>query len=277
MAVYKPNKHMQRKTRKVRVWFMKSVLLIIVVVATVFLMQNRATAPKTDSTQATRINVPQKNKSSSYKTFSGKQFEDLYNSFAYPNTQLISEDAPITGNTKADARIRQLALAKGYRLRSAPVTDTFIEVQKGLKLQQRAADGWKDLKTKAKKNGYDLELTAAYRSAEDEKAIFLSRLRPLSLLAIAEGKADTQVNEVLKHTAVPGYSRHHTGYTVDISCANDSGMKFEQSKCYKWLSKDNYLNTKKSGWIPSYPPGAGEQGPDPEPWEYVWVGTDALK
>jgi LAS superfamily LD-carboxypeptidase LdcB len=42
------------------------------------------------------------------------------------------------------------------------------------------------------------------------------------------------------------------------------------------MSKDNYLQAKKYGWIPSYPEGAQQQGPEPEAWEYVWVGTASL-
>ncbi len=252
--------------------------LFVCILGLVFLfLDRRISEPQTKTDQTVSTNIPPKEKSSTFKTFTGKQFEDLYNSFAYPNTQLISEEAPITGNLKADARIRQLALERGYRLRSAPVTDTFVTVQKGMVLQQRAADAWVNLKNRAKKDGFDLKLTAAYRSAADEKDIFLSRLHAISLTAIAESKADNQVNKVLEHTAVPGYSRHHTGYTVDIACASNPGVKFEQSSCFRWLKKDNYLNAKKSGWIPSYPDGAGKQGPEPEPWEYVWVGTDALR
>ena len=51
---------------------------------------------------------------------------------------------------------------------------------------------------------------------------------------------------------------------------------FGSTRAYEWLSSDNYLNAKRFGFIPSYPQGAGKQGPDPEPWEYVWVGEDRL-
>jgi len=33
---------------------------------------------------------------------------------------------------------------------------------------------------------------------------------------------------------------------------------------------------KRFGFIPSYPENSGKQGPEPEPWEYVWVGEDVL-
>jgi LAS superfamily LD-carboxypeptidase LdcB len=77
-------------------------------------------------------------------------------------------------------------------------------------------------------------------------------------------------------TAVPGYSRHHTGYTVDIACENQTTLSFIYTVCFKWLSQNNYERTKKFGWIPSYPEEAVLQGPEPESWEYVWVGIDAV-
>jgi D-alanyl-D-alanine carboxypeptidase len=145
-------------------------------------------------------------------------------------------------------------------------------------LQERAVQPWKDMKDAAKTEGQLLTLTAAYRSADEQKSIFMERLSAnrISIEGIARGTYDNQVNQLLRTTAVPGYSRHHTGYTIDIGCQNDPDVVFEASLCFKWLSADNYKNTKRFGWIPCYPEGAGEQGPDPESWEYAWVGTDAL-
>jgi LAS superfamily LD-carboxypeptidase LdcB len=98
--------------------------------------------------------------------------------------------------------------------------------------------------------------------------------RPIE--GIASGRYDAQVSQVLAMTAIPGYSRHHTGYTVDIACKNNPNASFVYTVCFQWLNADNYKNAKTYGWIPSYPDGAGQQGPDREPWEYVWVGVDAV-
>lgn len=227
-----------------------------------------------DSKQATAIATPAKK--GTLKTYTGEEFKNLYNSIAYPNTQRISEETPITGNPEADAHIRKLAEAKGYLPRSAPVTNTFRDVGRGYLLQERASDPWLEMQANAKSSGVMLGLTAGYRSAEDQKTIFLNRLGGVSASTIASGAYDSQINQVLRTTALPGYSRHHTGYTVDISCQNDPYPVFEKSLCNKWLSANNYENAKKFGWIPSYPDGAGQQGPDPESWEYVWAGKDTL-
>lgn len=252
--------------------------LIIAVTSAIFFYKNeKATAPDSSAgNQASFVEAP-KQTDGSFKTFTGEEFARLYDAFAYPNTQLINERSPITGHELADMRIRQLAVAKGYKLRSAPVSNAFVEVQKGMLLQRPAAQPWLDMQKTAKDQGISMSLFDAFRSAEDQRTIFLDRLKGISLDSIANKLADAQVNTVLGKTALPGYSRHHTGYTIDISCDSQPNVKFEASSCFAWLSKDNYLNAKTYGWIPSYPDGAANQGPEPESWEYVWVGTDSLR
>ncbi len=223
-------------------------------------------------------NITEITKKGTLKIFTGLQFKDLYNSFAYPNTAPIDETTPITGDETADAKIREIAVSRGYQLRSAPVTNAFQDVGSGYMLQQRAAQPWLDLVAAAKKDGISIGLTAAYRSAEEQKQIFNERLSQLGIPVsqIAAGTRDTEISQVLRMTAIPGYSRHHTGYTVDISCEDMPTTSFMYTTCFDWLSATNYEHAKTFGWIPSYPEGSGAQGPDPESWEYVWVGKDAL-
>ncbi len=232
------------------------------------------TLPKTNDINANIAPTP---KTGAIKDFTGKEFRELYDNFAYPNTALISEESSITGNPAADKRIREIAKTRGYKSRSAPVSDTLRDVGGGLYLQQMAVEPWLNMKSATKKDGIEISLSAAYRSAADQRQIFLSRLGGLSLTQIASGGANTQINNLLRTTAVPGFSRHHTGYTIDIKCDSQPSVTFENSVCFRWLSTNNYANAKQQGWIPSYPEGAGQQGPDPESWEYVWVGTDTLR
>ena len=268
------------RVRKVGIKKLLIALIFIAAIAAGWLVfsADKAEAPNNQTTnQVTAPKEPDAQKADGFRIFSGEEFFKLYDSFAYPNTQLISEHSPITGNEEADSRIRKLALEKGYKLRSAPVTNNFVEVQKDMLLQQRAAQPWLDLKANAKANGLALSLSDAFRSAEDQRTIFMQRLIGIPPEAVASGSADAQVSKVLEKTALPGYSRHHSGYTVDIVCDNNPSVKFEKSSCFAWLSKDNYINAKKHGWIPSYPEGIAKQGPEPESWEYVLVGTDALR
>ena len=92
------------------------------------------------------------------------------------------------------------------------------------------------------------------------------------------GIYDEKINEVLTVSSIPGYSKHHSGYAADFGCGNDYLVySFAETECYEWLSADNFKNSRMYGFIPSYPNNGGVQGPDPEPWEFVWVGSELLK
>lgn len=234
-----------------------------------------SSTPETDSNQP--LNTIEKSEKTKFKTFTAKEFSDLYNGFAYPNTHLIKNDFSVTGNEQADKIIYDLAESLGYRIRSAPVTNNFVDVGNGQVLQRKAAVSWSNLKKAAANEDVILSISQGYRSAEDQNQIFIGRLGKVSSSKVTDGSSNTKIREILKTTAPPGYSRHHSGYTVDLVCDSNPGVKFENSKCFNWLSGNNYINIKKFGWIPSYPEGIKNQGPEPESWEYVWVGVDAVR
>jgi LAS superfamily LD-carboxypeptidase LdcB len=232
-------------------------------------------ADELDSTESS-------NKPRTLKIFTGEDFKILFRSLAHPNTQSFLEPPSITGNIEADNRIRMLAEERGYRLTSIPVnalirTEEDATVDNDDLLQPLAYQGWVSLKDAAKKEGIPLSLYSGYRSPEFQRDIFMERLlaRGATPELIAAGRADAAVRATLEVTAVPGYSRHHGGYTADFQC-DDGSLNFGASVCFVWLNANNYQHAKEHGWIPSYPEEAQEQGPEPEPWEYIWVGLDAL-
>ncbi len=235
--------------------------------------QESQTKTTTTSTTTTKKEETPKAKTT-LKTSTGQEFEDLYNSFAYPNTNEIIEQPSITGNPEADLRIRDIALARGYRLRSNPKSP--MPNYEEFTFQQLALNDFNRLKKAALDAGMGLGISAAFRSPEDQREIFIGRMRAAGISAeqIAAGTQGAAVSSLLATTAVPGYSRHHTGYTLDLACGGWD--VFAYSPCFRWLNANNYEQAKIHGWIPSYPDGAVNQGPDPEPWEYVWVGTDVL-
>lgn len=245
-------------------------------------VSNENTQEASASPAATQVASQPVREKTTLKNFSGVEFRDLYRSVNYPNTQAFATPPDITGNPTADARIRTMAEKRGFLLTSiplSPIVKTGEELIAGNGddlLQPLAQKSWKELKAAARKDGIQLSLISAYRSPKWQRELFTERLlaQGVSIQQIAEGKGEAALNTTLSMTAVPGYSRHHTGYTIDLYC--DDGIAFGDSSCNKWITKNNYENAKKYGWIPSYPPGAGEQGPEPEPWEFVWVGTDVL-
>lgn len=274
------------KVRRTRRPYLILFVVILLAVGSVVYALNRPTSKPSETSKLENsaeipAQTPTVPANAKLKAFTGEQFKELYRSMVYPNTQQFVDLPPITGNVEADNRIRSMADARGYMLTSIPVQAIIKINEPRLEgddlLQPLAAQGWSDLKAAAKKDNIPLTLLSAYRSPEYQRNLFTQRLYALGVTAkqVAAAQADVSVKETLSLTAVPGYSRHHTGYTVDFWCEDGSG-RFLSSKCFGWISANNYERVKEYGWIPSYPEGANEQGPEPEPWEYVWVGRNRL-
>lgn len=217
-----------------------------------------------------------------FKTFTGEEFKQLARATKYPNLRFFDEPPYITGNDVADERIRAIAEARGYVLTGIPINAIQKIHEKHLMgddlLQPEAAIAWEKLKALAAQDGIPLSMTSAYRAPAYQRDLFMQRLlaKGTSVAEIAAGGGETAITETLKKAALPGYSRHHTGYTIDLWC-EDGSSQFLASICFQWMSADNYQKAKEAGWIPSYPEGAGLQGPDPESWEYIWVGEENLR
>jgi D-alanyl-D-alanine carboxypeptidase len=221
-----------------------------------------------------------------FKTYSAGGFKRVSDATGYREAMALSEAPPITGNREADERIVSLAMQRGYRLRPVAVEERLVT--EGVhRLQAPALAAWRELQAAAREEGIRLELVSAYRSVDRQRDIFLSELGALGLRdkggryspeEIASGAADRQIEEVLRYSSIPGFSKHHSGYAMDIS--DPAGGRvftdFAQTQGFTWISAHNYLNAKRFGFIPSYPAGGGAQGPEPEPWEYVWVGRERL-
>ncbi|MCA9324361.1 D-alanyl-D-alanine carboxypeptidase family protein, partial [Candidatus Saccharibacteria bacterium] len=148
----------------------------------------------------------------------------------------------------------------------------------GYLLQPVISEPWQALKTASLEAGLQMSIVSGYRSVAEQRQLFMSRLYEtgVSLNQIANGTADSEIDFILQTTAIPGYSKHHTGYTFDLYCAGFQFEKFRDSTCNTWLAADNYKVAKELGFIPSYPPLSDSQGPNPEAWEYIYVGTELL-
>ncbi len=134
------------------------------------------------------------------------------------------------------------------------------------------------MRNEMKKNNISLHFVSGYRGADLQKNIFLRKLGNIDTSKILSGLYDKKIDKVLTRSSIPGYSKHHSGYTVDFGCGNDYLVySFAKTDCYKWMSENNFENTKRFGFIPSYPEGVGRQGPEPEPWEFVWVGVKNIE
>lgn len=217
-------------------------------------------------------------KTGELRIFTDNEFTVFYNNLLQPDLERVENPPTITGNDDADIRIRSIAEARGYRLRSSPSDTATLVTVDGYQLHARVAEPWEALQQSAADDGLQVSIVSGYRSVESQRSIFTSRLAAAgaTIAAVAEGLADDIVDEVLIQSSIPGYSKHHTAYTVDLKCAGFIFEDFKDSPCFTWIAANNYEKAKEHGFIPSYPPEADAQGPDPEAWEYVYVGKELL-
>lgn len=206
-------------------------------------------------------------------SLSGGELKALYDQYEpQPGSVMLTTPPAITGNVDADARIRWIAVGRGYRLRSQH-TGRLVTVS-GVPIDERVAAPFSSLIAEASRKGLYLGAGYGYRSVDHQRTLFLNRISAYSNADIIAGRADGAINAALMWVAAPGYSKHHSGFTLDLRASG--GAEFGTSAVGRWLAADNYAVAKRYGFIPSYPPDAGAQGPEPEPWEYNYVGTAAI-
>ncbi|HMT18853.1 MAG TPA: D-alanyl-D-alanine carboxypeptidase family protein [Candidatus Saccharibacteria bacterium] len=282
-----PNSHKKLPHRSKRRFALYGFILICVSLTFFFFMHKMKARQNVDaqnnhSNQDISDPVAQSNATSqdtvkdTLRNFTDNEFRLFYDNVRQAGVKPLENPPVISGNDIADTRIRSIAELRGYKLRNTPTT-SLVPID-GQKLQADAATAWEKMKQEASNENLAINLVSGYRSVDDQRQLFLQRLSAtgVSIEDVAEGLADAQINKVLTTTSIPGYSKHHTGYTLDLFCAGFAFEKFKDSTCHTWLSNDNYKNAKLFGFIPSYPSDADGQGPDPEAWEYVYVGTELL-
>lgn len=204
-----------------------------------------------------------------FPEYSGEEFQALYE-YAVGNT-LPNLDAPdgryrVTGDDDLDGRIWEAAFSRGYELR--PTASGDLVSVGGVPMQPLAAEAWESLRAEARDAGMSFIVSSAYRSPASQRTQFLSKLN---------GTSDRAIDTTLTWYSVPGTSKHHGGYALDFRYANGTFGEFRSTPDYAWLAADNFAVPKKHGLVPSYPDDGENQGPNPEPWEFVWVGVGLVQ
>jgi zinc D-Ala-D-Ala carboxypeptidase len=123
-------------------------------------------------------------------------------------------------------------------------------------LTPRAARAWTRMRDAAASNDVMLEIVSAFRSVEYQLGIIRRKIeRGLSM------------DEILRVSAAPGYSEHHSGRAFDLTTPNYAALEedFENSPAFAWLS----TNAKLYGFTMSYPRG-NPHGIAYEPWHWCW-------
>lgn len=212
-----------------------------------------------------------------------ERFVERYYEVDFPRAERIETPPEITGTETVDSHVQRLAEERGYRLQFTPTKP--LKRLNGEKLQPRAIRAWKKLKKAAREDGIYMGLVSGHRSVQKQRIIFDSQLRqqaqeaqggPYTAQQITSGEADQAIDQVLQEYSLPGYSKHHSGYALDIkdTASNTSFDEFGKTEAFQWLSANDYEKARQFGFLPSYPEGADNLGPEAELWEYVWVGAD---
>ena len=123
-------------------------------------------------------------------------------------------------------------------------------------LQPRAARALASMRAAAANADVELQIVSAFRSIEYQLGIIERKL--------ARGLV---MDDILRVSAAPGYSEHHTGRCVDFTTPGSAPLEeeFESSPASRWLQR----NAAAYGFTLSYPRG-NAHGIAYEPWHWCW-------
>lgn len=133
----------------------------------------------------------------------------------------------------------------------------------GLDIYQReqrmvpgAAAAWRSMRDAASGEGVELQVVSAYRSVGYQEGILRRKL-----------ENGQNIEEILRVSAAPGYSEHHSGRALDITTPAYLVLEeeFEHSEAFSWLTE----SAGGFGFYMSFPRG-NPHGVAYEPWHWAW-------
>lgn len=154
----------------------------------------------------------------------------------------------------------------GYRLSFQPQPSLeklqIVEIDfegKPFILLSPTATAWLKMKSAAATDGISLRPFSGFRSYLHQKNLIERHL-----------KIGRQIETILTHIAIPGFSEHHSGRAIDIHSDGKPVLdeEFEQTKEFAWLEK----NAARFDFHLSYPRG-NTMGIIYEPWHWFYKGT----
>ena len=139
--------------------------------------------------------------------------------------ELIADIHKELGIPSSYAVDRNLSLQEEcQKLKSAGI-DTF---NREVSMEVNTLPKWLAMQSAASLDGIELQLVSAYRSVEYQKNLLLKKIN--------FGQA---IDEILKVNAAPGYSEHHSGKALDLTCPNSECLEesFEDTPAFAWLER----------------------------------------
>jgi D-alanyl-D-alanine carboxypeptidase len=169
-----------------------------------------------------------------------------------PASRLI-ENAFALGVPRDYGRVRKLRRVREPTRLASIGRDTQGREQS---LAPRAARAWLRMRDAAARDGVELQVVSAFRSIEYQLGIIRRKL-----------ERGQSMEQILRVSAAPGYSEHHSGRALDVTTPGFAALEeeFENSPAYAWLKK----HARHFGFHLSYP-RKNPHGIAYEPWHWCW-------
>lgn len=150
-----------------------------------------------------------------------------------------------------------------YRYRVAdPSVLSPVDIDGDILMQASAAEGFVKMQAAAREEGVYLVPLSGFRDYNKQHDLFFHGAR-------LKNQAKTQRSKVC---APPGYSEHHTGYSIDIGDGSFNDTKldltFRDTASYKWLRR----NAGRFHFELSFPKDRRDRSVAYEPWHWRYVG-----
>ena len=176
-----------------------------------------------------------------------------------------SDRLPITGDAVLDGRIWEIAIDRGYLLR--PVAGPDLGSADGVPMQPQAAAAWLELKKAARAAGHPVRLLRLSVARQPVSPVQLqaeghhrrgNRRRPEVVLDPGDVEAPQRICPRLP------------------ICRRD--VRRVQGHARLRLAGGGQLPQRQAVRVhPLLPRRRHCPGPNPEPWEFVWVGVDVIE
>lgn len=129
-----------------------------------------------------------------------------------------------------------------------------------VRLEQEAATAWFIIKNKSEEAGVGLLLLSGFRSISRQSEIIQKKL-----------DTGLSLDAILRVSAYPGFSEHHTGRAIDFGSSDCEHFSetFEVTREFAWLTE----HASRFGFSLSYPRG-NPHGIVYEPWHWSMKKTE---
>lgn len=124
------------------------------------------------------------------------------------------------------------------------------------RLTPAAADAWRAMRSSAASDGVAIRIVSAFRTIDRQAEIVRAKL-----------EKGLTLETVLRLSAPPGYSEHHSGRAVDLTTDGVRPLEeeFERTAAFAWLS----ANAGRFGYFLSFP-ADNRHGYAYEPWHWCF-------